>query len=102
MALDFLHLLVSRWQLIRFFVSNNVTVERLRIENSPQFHLKFDDCNQVRVDGLFISSPAFSPNTDGIHAENTKSVQIHNSMINNGANDRTNIYLSHTGIYYSP
>jgi polygalacturonase len=37
------------------------------------------------VDGLFISSPAFSPNTDGIHVENTKSVQIHNSRINNGA-----------------
>jgi polygalacturonase len=76
---------VSRSQLIRFFVSNNVSVQGLRIENSPQFHLKFDSCNQVRVDGLFISSPAFSPNTDGIHVENTKSVQIHNSRINNGA-----------------
>ncbi|XP_047057318.1 polygalacturonase At1g48100-like [Lolium rigidum] len=70
--------------LIRFFVSNNVSVQGLRIENSPQFHLKFDNCDQVRVDGLFISSPAFSPNTDGIHVENTKSVQIHNSRINNG------------------
>ncbi|KAM0921851.1 hypothetical protein ACQ4PT_006570 [Festuca glaucescens] len=68
--------------LIRFFVSNNVSVQGLRIENSPQFHLKFDNCNQVRVDGLFISSPA--PNTDGIHVENTKSVQILNSRINNG------------------
>jgi polygalacturonase len=76
---------VSRSQLIRFFVSNNVSVQGLRIENSPQFHLKFDNCDQVRVDGLFISSPAFSPNTDGIHVENTKSVQKYNSRINNGA-----------------
>ncbi|GJN31981.1 hypothetical protein PR202_gb20446 [Eleusine coracana subsp. coracana] len=70
--------------LIRFFVSNDVTVRGLRIENSPQFHLKFDACNRVRVDGLFVSSPAFSPNTDGIHVENTTAVQILNSRIYNG------------------
>ncbi|XP_003565732.2 polygalacturonase At1g48100 [Brachypodium distachyon] len=70
--------------LVRFFASNNVTVQGLRIENSPQFHLKFDGCEQVRIDGLFISSPALSPNTDGVHVENTSSVQIYNSRINNG------------------
>ncbi|GJN05353.1 hypothetical protein PR202_ga22974 [Eleusine coracana subsp. coracana] len=70
--------------LIRFFVSNDVTVRGLRIENSPQFHLKFDACNRVSVDGLFVSSPAFSPNTDGIHVENTTAVQILNSRIYNG------------------
>jgi polygalacturonase len=66
-------------QLIRFFLSNDVTVCGLRIENSPQFHLRFDDCERVRVDGLFVSSPASSPNTDGVHVENTTSVQILNS-----------------------
>lgn len=70
--------------LIRFFSSNDVTVCGLRIENSPQFHLRFDDCERVRVDGLFVSSPASSPNTDGVHVENTKSVQILNSRIYNG------------------
>ncbi|PVH38886.1 hypothetical protein PAHAL_5G380200 [Panicum hallii] len=70
--------------LIRFFLSNDVTVRGLRIENSPQFHLKFDDCARVRVDGLFISSPASSPNTDGVHVENTTAVQILNSRIYNG------------------
>uniref|UniRef100_A0A804QJW5 Polygalacturonase n=1 Tax=Zea mays TaxID=4577 RepID=A0A804QJW5_MAIZE len=70
--------------LVRFFLSNDVTVRGLRIENSPQFHLKFDDCERVRVDGLFVRSPAFSPNTDGVHVENTTSVQILNSRIYNG------------------
>lgn len=77
-------------QLVRFFASNNVTVQGLRIENSPQFHLKFDGCEQVRIDGLFISSPALSPNTDGVHVENTSSVQIYNSRINNGAQRKYN------------
>nr|CAB3473054.1 unnamed protein product [Digitaria exilis] len=70
--------------LIRFFLSNDVTVRGLRIENSPQFHLKFDACARVHVDGLFVSSPAFSPNTDGVHVENTTDVQILNSRIYNG------------------
>ena len=71
-------------QLVRFVLSNDVTVRGLRIENSPQFHLKFDGCARVLVDGLFVSSPAFSPNTDGVHVENTTAVQILNSRIYNG------------------
>ncbi|CAO2162368.1 unnamed protein product [Urochloa humidicola] len=70
--------------LIRFFASNDVAVRGLRIENSPQFHLKFDACTRVTVDGLFVSSPASSPNTDGVHVENTTAVQILNSRIYNG------------------
>ncbi|CAO1939696.1 unnamed protein product [Urochloa humidicola] len=70
--------------LIRFFSSNDVAVRGLRIENSPQFHLKFDACTRVTVDGLFVSSPASSPNTDGVHVENTTAVQILNSRIYNG------------------
>ncbi|XP_010921358.2 polygalacturonase At1g48100 [Elaeis guineensis] len=70
--------------LIRFFMSRNLTVRDLCIENSPQFHVKFDGCEGVHIEGLTINSPALSPNTDGIHVENTKSVAIYNSMISNG------------------
>ncbi|CAL9156935.1 polygalacturonase At1g48100-like isoform X1 [Musa acuminata AAA Group] len=70
--------------LIRFFMSCNLTVRDLRIENSPQFHIKFDACEDVHIEGLSINSPAFSPNTDGVHIENTRSVTIYNSMISNG------------------
>ncbi|KVH99771.1 Glycoside hydrolase, family 28 [Cynara cardunculus var. scolymus] len=71
-------------QLIRFFMSSNLAVTGLRIQNSPMFHVKFDGCEGVLIDKLSISSPKLSPNTDGIHIENTKSVGIYNSMISNG------------------
>nr|CAB3465650.1 unnamed protein product [Digitaria exilis] len=70
--------------LLRFFMSRNLVVEGLRVENSPEFHFRFDGCSDVRVDGLYISSPANSPNTDGIHVENTERVAIYNSRISNG------------------
>ncbi|XP_037460750.1 polygalacturonase At1g48100-like [Triticum dicoccoides] len=70
--------------LIRFFESSNLVVRGLRVENSPEFHFRFDGCSDVLVDGLFIRSPANSPNTDGIHVENTERVGIYNSKISNG------------------
>ena len=73
-----------RVQLLRFFMSWNLVVEGLRVENSPEFHFRFDGCSDVHVDGLYISSPANSPNTDGIHVENTERVGIYNSRISNG------------------
>ncbi|PON64873.1 Glycoside hydrolase [Parasponia andersonii] len=70
--------------LIRFFMSSNLVVKGLSIKNSPMFHMKFDGCEGVLIDELSISSPKLSPNTDGIHIENTKSVGIYNSKIANG------------------
>ncbi|XP_041001796.1 polygalacturonase At1g48100-like [Juglans microcarpa x Juglans regia] len=70
--------------LIRFFMSSNLVVSSLKIQNSPQFHMKFDGCEGVLIEKLSISSPKLSPNTDGIHIENTKTVGIYNSMIANG------------------
>lgn len=76
----FLHFL----QTIRFFMSSNLRVEGLRIKNSPQFHFRFDNCQGVHVESLFIKSPSLSPNTDGIHIENTSDVRIYNSVVYNG------------------
>ncbi|XVF62381.1 hypothetical protein PTKIN_Ptkin09bG0003300 [Pterospermum kingtungense] len=70
--------------MIRFFMSSNLVVSGIRIQNSPQFHMKFDGCEGVLIEKLSISTPKLSPNTDGIHIENTKSVGIYNSMISNG------------------
>ncbi|XAR56954.1 Polygalacturonase [Bertholletia excelsa] len=70
--------------LIRFFMSSNLVVSGLRIQNSPMFHMKFDGCEGVLIQKLSISSPKLSPNTDGIHVENTKHVGIYNSVIGNG------------------
>lgn len=65
-------------------MSSNLTVQGLKIKNSPQFHFRFDSCHAVHVDSLFIKSPSGSPNTDGIHIENTNDVKIYNSIISNG------------------
>ncbi|XXG79002.1 hypothetical protein AAC387_Pa09g0166 [Persea americana] len=70
--------------LIRFFMSSNLVVRDLRVQNSPQFHVKFDGCSHVFIENVSINSPALSPNTDGIHIENTKSVFISNCVISNG------------------
>ncbi|KAG4981712.1 hypothetical protein JHK87_026461 [Glycine soja] len=69
---------------IRFFMSSNLTVQGLRIKNSPQFHFRFDGCESVHVESIYITAPALSPNTDGIHIENTNDVRIYNSVISNG------------------
>ncbi|KAK6118138.1 hypothetical protein DH2020_048122 [Rehmannia glutinosa] len=69
---------------IRFFMSNNLTVQGIKIRNSPQFHFRFDNCRNVHIESIQITSPALSPNTDGIHIENTNNVEIYNSVISNG------------------
>ncbi|KAL8142666.1 hypothetical protein V2J09_015698, partial [Rumex salicifolius] len=69
---------------IRFFMSSNLTVKNLRIKSSPQFNFRFDNCKNVHIESIFISAPALSPNTDGIHIENTNNVEIYNSFISNG------------------
>ncbi|KAL8166325.1 hypothetical protein V2J09_007824 [Rumex salicifolius] len=69
---------------IRFFGGTNLTLQSLKFINSPEFHIRFDNCQTVHVDSLVIKSPGNSPNTDGIHVENTVDVTIHNSVISNG------------------
>ncbi|KAH9623510.1 hypothetical protein KSS87_012465 [Heliosperma pusillum] len=67
-----------------FFMSKNIELSGLRIQNSPQFHIKFDGCDGVLINKLQINSPKYSPNTDGIHVENSKNVAIYNALIANG------------------
>ncbi|XP_022992012.1 polygalacturonase At1g48100 [Cucurbita maxima] len=69
---------------IRFFMSSNLTVQGLKFTNSPQFHFRFDGCKNVHIESIHIKSPGLSPNTDGIHIENTNDVGIYNSIIYNG------------------
>ncbi|KAG6758988.1 hypothetical protein NC652_024881 [Populus alba x Populus x berolinensis] len=64
---------------LRFYGSFNVTVTGITIQNSPQCHLKFDNCIGVVVHDMRTSSPGDSPNTDGIHLQNSKDVLIHST-----------------------
>ncbi|XVE92376.1 hypothetical protein REPUB_Repub01dG0092100 [Reevesia pubescens] len=69
---------------LRFYSSFNVTVRDIKIINSPQCHLKFDSSGGIKVDNITISSPESSPNTDGIHLQNTRDVEIRHSNIGCG------------------
>ncbi|OMO78245.1 Glycoside hydrolase, family 28 [Corchorus capsularis] len=66
---------------LRFYGSFNVTVTGITIQNSPQCHLKFDNCMGVVVHDVTVNSPGDSPNTDGIHLQNSKDVVIHGSSL---------------------
>ncbi|KAL5796989.1 hypothetical protein ACOSQ2_001809 [Xanthoceras sorbifolium] len=66
---------------LRFYGSNGVTVTGITIQNSPQTHLKFDDCTSVQVFDFTTSSPGDSPNTDGIHLQNSQDVVIYGSTL---------------------
>ncbi|OAY32553.1 polygalacturonase At1g48100 [Manihot esculenta] len=69
---------------LRFYASYNVTVQDIEIVNSPQCHLKFDNSKGIKVNNITISSPEDSPNTDGIHLQNTQDVEIQHSNIGSG------------------
>ncbi|XP_057769363.1 polygalacturonase At1g48100-like [Salvia miltiorrhiza] len=83
---------------LRFYGSTDVTVTGITIQNSPQTHLKFDDCVGVQVSGISISSPANSPNTDGIHLQNSQDVIIHTTNLACG-DDCISIQTGCNGIY---
>ncbi|XP_049412364.1 polygalacturonase At1g48100-like [Solanum stenotomum] len=66
---------------LKFYGSSNVVVTGITIQNSPKAHLKFDNCVAVQVSGITVSSPGDSPNTDGIHLQNSQNVVINSSHI---------------------
>ncbi|KAK1279415.1 Polygalacturonase [Acorus gramineus] len=71
-------------QALRFYQSYNVTVRDITIIDSPQCHLKFDSSRVIKVQNITIVSPGDSPNTDGVHLQNTHDVEIWNSSIGCG------------------
>ncbi|XP_020520413.1 polygalacturonase At1g48100 [Amborella trichopoda] len=66
---------------VRFYESFNLSIGDITIENSPSIHLKFDNCGGVLVTNLTVSSPGNSPNTDGIHLQNSQDVEVEYSSI---------------------
>ncbi|KAL4031240.1 hypothetical protein IC575_009514 [Cucumis melo] len=83
---------------LRFYGSDEVTVSGITIQNSQKAHLKFDSCTAVQVSSLTISSPGDSPNTDGIHLQNSQNVIISNSNLACG-DDCISIQTGSSGVY---
>ncbi|XP_031482800.1 polygalacturonase-like [Nymphaea colorata] len=67
-----------------FSNSRDITLTGLTSVNSELFHIVIDTCTNVKVDGLKITASSTSPNTDGIHVEQSTGVTITNSNIKTG------------------
>ena len=74
----------GRPQLIRFVRCHDVVIEHVNLTNSPSWNIHPLFCEFVRVDGVTISTPVPSPNTDGINPESCRNVQIINCRIDTG------------------
>ncbi|KAF5187680.1 Polygalacturonase [Thalictrum thalictroides] len=83
---------------LRFYGSFNVTVTGIKIINSPQCHLKFDNCDGVNVFDMSVSSPGDSLNTDGIHLQNSRDVLIRGTNLACG-DDCISIQTGSSNVY---
>ncbi|XP_057527748.1 polygalacturonase-like [Amaranthus tricolor] len=69
---------------LRFSNSNNIEINGVTSVNSQLYHIVFDGCKNVKVEGVKISTSGRSPNTDGIHVQLSNGVTILNSNIATG------------------
>ncbi|KAL3828435.1 hypothetical protein ACJIZ3_017237 [Penstemon smallii] len=69
---------------LAFYNSNNITINGLYSLNSQMFHINIDKCHNVNLLNMKISAPANSPNTDGIHVQQSSDVVLMNSHIGTG------------------
>ncbi|RDY08917.1 hypothetical protein CR513_06793, partial [Mucuna pruriens] len=67
-----------------FSNSNNIAISGLTSMNSQLFHIVFNGCQNVKVQGVTVMADGNSPNTDGIHVQLSSHVTILNSKIRTG------------------
>ena len=71
-------------QTLGFTNSNNIMISGLTIVNSQMFNMVINGCHNVKVQGVKVSAAGNSPNTDGIHVQQSTGVTILNSKIGTG------------------
>ncbi|KAK2989314.1 hypothetical protein RJ640_014773 [Escallonia rubra] len=62
----------------------NGKLKGIKLLNSMGFHMHVTNCNFFRAQGLHITAPQDSPNTDGIHISKSQGVSIVRSVIGTG------------------
>nr|XP_017221642.1 PREDICTED: polygalacturonase-like [Daucus carota subsp. sativus] len=67
-----------------FYSSRNIVVSGIASINSQMFHMIVYKCNNTKLQGIKISAPVDSPNTDGIHVQLSTGVSILSSQIGTG------------------
>ncbi|KAI8533865.1 hypothetical protein RHMOL_Rhmol10G0042600 [Rhododendron molle] len=86
--------------------SDNVYISDLTFMDSPQKHIGLESSTWVRATNLTITAPENSPNTDGIHVQQSQNVFIDQTLIGTG-DDCISIgdgsaYLNISGITCGP
>lgn len=78
---------LPRPNLMAFNRTKNLHLSRIKLTNSPKFHLVPTDCENVMIDGIQIVSPEGAANTDGIDPGNCRNVTITRCLIDTGDDD---------------
>ncbi|KAK9673453.1 hypothetical protein RND81_12G169100 [Saponaria officinalis] len=69
---------------LNFDKSKNIIVDGLTSKNSQMFHITINTCQNIYMRDLTITADGDSPNTDGIHLQNSQGITIAHSKINTG------------------
>lgn len=64
--------------------TQNVMISGLSSLNSQMFHIVVRGCENVKIQGAKVLAPGDSPNTDGIHVQQSSNVAILSSTIGTG------------------
>ncbi|CAO2821739.1 unnamed protein product [Amaranthus hypochondriacus] len=67
-----------------FTNSENIVINGLRSVNSQLFHIVINGCENVKLQRLKIMAAGKSPNTDGIHVQQSNNIEITHSTIGTG------------------
>ncbi|KAL8142465.1 hypothetical protein V2J09_015497 [Rumex salicifolius] len=81
-----------------FTNSKNIAIKGLRSTNSQLYHIVLNGCDNVKIQGVTVTAPGNSPNTDGIHVQYSTGVTILNSKIGTG-DDCISIGASTTNLW---
>lgn len=73
-----------RPKLISFHNCNRVTIQDVKLLNSPSWTINPILCENITINNISILNPSDSPNTDGINPESCKNVRISNCNIDVG------------------
>ncbi|KAE8715035.1 Polygalacturonase [Hibiscus syriacus] len=71
-------------QTLSFTNSKNISIRRLLSLNSQMFHIVINGCENVNIQGVKIMAAGNSPNTDGIHVQLSKNINIIKCSIKTG------------------
>ncbi|CAI8617036.1 unnamed protein product [Vicia faba] len=96
----------NRPDVLFFNACNDLSVNKLKISNSPRAHVAVTQCNHATFSGISIDSPATSPNTDGFDISFSTYVLIQDSNIKSGddcvAINGGSSFINVTGVYCGP